>query len=246
MIGNRTDRLSISAQKVFIQGELWFQLPEPDPFLVFFVADGLEQSDLNPPQPLVQEFLRNEVEEMAALLRHCQLKLVRMSESLNIYQKEVRDVNDTSKDLLSTPDSDCVNSNKCQNPTAAGLTPSDNWEVKDEILIPSDCQAIALECENSNEHSEIIETSSCISLEFIADQSSKHSDKSKTDDNLSDSQVDFEAPLEGMNDVSASEEETEVEQSCDGIKTSCRKTLKMTELDLEEITIRPKLTIRKR
>ena len=187
----------------------------------------------------MKEFFQSEVEEMSALLRHCQLKLMRMSESLNINQTGVQDVNDKPQDMLFTSDSE--NSNKCQSPTAAGLTPSDTGVVKDEILIPSDCPTI--ERENLNGHSEI-ETSSCISVEFIAAKSSKNSDK--TDDNLSDSRVDFADPLECMNDVPASEEETEVEQSCDGIRTSCRKTLKMTELDFETITIRPRLTFRKR
>ena len=207
------------------------------------MADGLAQSDLNPPQPFMKEFFQSEVEEMSALLRHCQLKLMRMSESLNINQTGVQDVNDKPQDMLFTSDSDSENSNKCQNPTAAVLTPSDTWVVKDEILIPSDCPTITIERENLNGHSEI-ETSSCISVEFIAAKSSKNSDK--TDDNLSDSRVDFADPLECMNDVPASEEETEVEQSCDGIRTSCRKTLKMTELDFETITIRPRLTFRKR
>ena len=142
MIGNKAEQLSLSAQKVFIQGDLWFQLPEPDPFLVFFVADGLVKSHLNPPQPLMKEFFQSEVEEMSALLRHCQLKLMRMSESLNINQTGVQDVNDKPQDMLFTSDSDSENSNKCQNPTAAGLTPRDTWVVKDEILIPSDCPTI--------------------------------------------------------------------------------------------------------
>ena len=48
----RSDQLLVSAQKVFIDGEVWFQLPEPDPFLIFYVAEGLAPQVL-----IIEEYL---------------------------------------------------------------------------------------------------------------------------------------------------------------------------------------------
>ena len=95
--GGVSDQLLVSAQKVFIGGDVWFQLPEPDPFQIFYVAEGLAQQVLVirvflytriifflllQPENLRYQMLHHDVEDLSAMLHHCQLQPMRMSERL--------------------------------------------------------------------------------------------------------------------------------------------------------------------
>ena len=98
------------------------------------------------------------------------------------------------------------------------------------------------------------ETTSCesresekYSLEVMVDSSPNDTDESNYR-SLDDDRVDFKTEKSLGSDSEGTEEEAEVKllQSDAGANSCVERKVKLTEKDLERITIRPKLTFRKR